>query len=264
MTTPPCNVDPKALTLLVSASDNLLELPTNTENGSTNPVTNALKSQTNTINPSANAPVTSSVLADRYAVGDRSIQLWIKRLIEEGGIDDSKLKENSGNQTTYTAYCIDLLDSLNSHRAEGKKIGQWFSSLPSQIQGQSQEFPYSKSEEDSPASFSPDPLAISTSVQVVPATDELSNLVSAEWQKRESTHQQGIQRIENQFSGRAENRDRLTEFVDAVYGDRVEEIKTKSALKDKLEQVVAADQVIEDLDDDLKTLIQQVVPVKNG
>ena len=235
----------------------VVSLPTNTFSASSNEENASPNASPNTVAASPNLPVivsvTTSQLAERYGVGDRSIQLWVKRLIEECGLEESALKENSGNQTIYTSYCVELLDALSSHRTEGGKIGQWFASLHSQPQ-----------ESSLSSSFPVGKLAVSSSVEVVPVTSELSNLVSAEWQKRESTHQQGMQRIEDQFVGHAENRDRLTAFVDAVYGDRVEEIKTKSALKDKLEQVVAADQVIENLDDDLETLIRQVVPVKNG
>ena len=131
MTTKSCNADPSALNSTVPTSGNL-EPPTNSGNASANPLTNTAKPQTNTNSASANTLVTSSVLAERYSVGDRSVQLWIKRLVEECGVDECCLKQNSGNQTTYTAYCIELLDSLNAHRSEGKKIGQWFSTLAQQ------------------------------------------------------------------------------------------------------------------------------------
>ena len=131
MTTKPCNADPRALNSLVSTSDNL-EPPTNSGSASTNPLTNTAKAQTNTNSALPNTLVTSSVLAERYSVGDRSVQLWIKRLVEECGVDECCLRQNSGNQTTYTAYCVELLDSLNAHRTEGKKIGQWFSALVQQ------------------------------------------------------------------------------------------------------------------------------------
>ena len=102
-----------------------------------------------------------------------------------------------------------------------------------------------------------EPIALTTS-------NELADLVGAEYSKRHNAYQQGIVTIENQFDDRAQNRDRFNQFVNALYGDRVEEIKAKSALKEKLEQVVAADEVIEGLDDELKSLIKQVVPAKNA
>ena len=112
--------------------------------------------------------------------------------------------------------------------------------------------------------------AVSSSaiVSIEPATlttsNELATLVDGERFKRHDAHQQGIVSIESQFDNRAQNRDRLTQFVNALYTDRVEDIKAKSALKEKLEQVAAADEVIEGLEDDLEGLINQVIPVKNG
>ena len=120
MTTQPCNLG--SMMPVSEPSD----LPTNSGSTSPKPLTNTPKPQTNAIDASANAPMTSSVLAERYEVGDRSIQLWIKRLIEECGVLESRLKENSGNQTTYSTYCVELLDSLHTHRTEGKKRGLWF------------------------------------------------------------------------------------------------------------------------------------------
>ena len=198
-------------------------------------------------------------LAQRYSCSTRNVQMMFSAV--QTVQPDRILKQKQGRKCVFTADCVTLLDSLKTARERGIDTAQWVQTQTSS-QG-SAASPDSDGEHPSVSSF-PSQLAVSSPVQVVSATNELSNLVSAEWQKRETAHQQGIQRIENQFTGRAATRDRLTEFVDAVYGDRVEEIKTKSALKDKLEQVVAADQAIEALDDDLEDLIRQVVPAKNG
>lgn len=210
-------------------------------------------------NASANQPDrlwSVGELAQRYECSDRTVQKMYGFVSE--AYPTVQLKARQSKRSMYTARCVELLDSLHQAKQQGIDSPQWVQSQPQENCSQSPQ-----TEQDSPLASSPGQLAVSIPVEIVPG-NELSTLVSAEWKKRETFHQQGIQRIEDQVTGRVATRDRLTEFVDSVYGDRVEEIKTKSALKDKLEQVVAADQVIENLDDDLENLIRQVVPVKNG
>ena len=70
-----------------------------------------------------------AALAARYEVSDRTVQNWVKRLIDECNIPDSQLRIQHGIEVEYSAYCLQLLDQLIEYRRTHgpKKIGQWFS-----------------------------------------------------------------------------------------------------------------------------------------
>ena len=109
-----------------------------------------------------------AVLAARYGVSDRTIQNWVKRLVDECNIPDSTLRIQHGIEVEYSAHCIKLLDQLIQYRqAHGsKKIGQWFS-LQSQTEISQSPFP-SAPQEKSPTN-SPSPVVAGGPLAVVGA-----------------------------------------------------------------------------------------------
>ena len=243
MTTTPCNADFDALTSTVPTSD-YSDQSTNSGSASAKRSTNTAKPQTNTIGASTNTPVTSSVLAERYDVGDRTVQLWVKRLVEEAGIPESEVKENSGNQTTYTAYCVELLDSLHSHRSEGKKLGQWFSALAHE---QAQRT-VNQATSQSSSSNSEESLGIASSGQLAIATGVIPGEIALATDRQQSMLDSAIERFTPQpthLNGQQESNlsglELLIGAVDqatAINDQRESDLQEREATVEKSEQVL--------------------------
>ena len=204
------------------------------------------------------APITLKDMADYVEASYKTLRAnWIGYIESaHGGLQCLAIRENK----QLTVFGVDAVLEYDQHIKEGGDRNSYTAMIRDR---------YPVVEASEPAENSAvEAVSSSAIVSIEPATltasNELATLVDSERLKRHDAHQQGIVSIESQFDDRAQNRDRLTQFVNALYTDRVEDIKAKSALKEKLEQVAAADEVIESLDDDLQSLIKQVVPVKNG